>query len=426
MTSGSATSTSFVRSGAVAWARCYEAEDADSGRRVALKLLRHSLGTDTDRARFLREGRLAASINHEHVVYVYGSEEIAGSPVIVMELAARGSLKDRVDGDGPLPAAEAVDAILQVIDGLEATASSGVLHRDVKPSNCFIGTDGSIKVGDFGLSISIQRPAESHLTIDGAVLGTPAFAPPEQVTGQPLDVRSDIYSAAATLYFLLTGRPPFVGDSVVQVIASVIKQEPESPAVLAPGVSADLASIVLRGLYKDRVHRHQSYDDLRRALLPYSSQRLLPAPVYSRIVASLVDEALYSLPLLLAMPAAFAPSMDLLSHAAVARLTGVGGASLIYFGLLEGIWGASVGKMLLGIRVVRVSQGAVGVQRALLRVFLSSGAVFLVPLALGLSVPKPQQARGWVMAGCSRRSSVSPCCLRPHAGPMGLRACTRC
>ena len=362
----------------------YEAEDADSGRRVALKLLRQSLGTDTDRARFLREGRLAASINHEHVVYVYGSEEIAGSPVIVMELAARGSLKDRVEAEGPLPAAKAVDAILQVIDGLEATASSGVLHRDVKPSNCFIGTDGGIKVGDFGLSISTQRPAESHLTIDGAVLGTPAFAPPEQVTGQPLDVRSDIYSTAATLYFLLTGRPPFVGDSVVQVIASVIKQEPESPAVLAPGVSPDLASIVLRGLYKDRVHRYQSYDDLRRALLPYSSQRLSPARVHSRILASLVDEALYSLPLLLAMPAAFAPSLDLLSRPAVARLIGVGGAGAIYFGLLEGIWGASAAKMLLGIRVVRVGQEPVGVPRAMLRAFLWSVAIFLVPLALGL------------------------------------------
>ena len=119
----------------------YEAEDIESGRRVALKRLRQSLGSDIDRARFMREGRLAASINHEHVVYVYGSEEIDDSPVIVMELGAGGSLKDRIEAHGPMPAVAAVDAILQVIEGLEATASSGVLHRDVKPSNCFISND---------------------------------------------------------------------------------------------------------------------------------------------------------------------------------------------------------------------------------------------------------------------------------------------
>jgi len=129
----------------------YEAEDIDSGRRVALKRLQRFLGSDTARARFLREGRLAASINHEHVVYVYGTEEIDGSLVITMELGAGGSLKDRIDAHGPMPAATAVDAILQVIEGLEATANAGVLHRDVKPSNCFVSHDGSIKVGDFGL-----------------------------------------------------------------------------------------------------------------------------------------------------------------------------------------------------------------------------------------------------------------------------------
>jgi uncharacterized RDD family membrane protein YckC/tRNA A-37 threonylcarbamoyl transferase component Bud32 len=359
----------------------YEAEDVDTGRRVALKLLRQSLARDVDRARFLREGRLAASINHEHVVYVYGSEEIDGAPVITMELAAGGNLRDRVDAQGPLPTAVAVDLILQVIDGLEATASAGILHRDVKPSNCFIAADGTIKVGDFGLSIS-TRSVESQLTLEGAMLGTPAFAPPEQVAGESLDVRSDIYSTGATLYFLLTGRAPFVGESLAQLIASVLRQEPESPAALVGSVSPDLALIVLRCLDKNPTRRYQSYTDLRGALLPYGTQRSSPATWRSRILASLVDQALLSLPFLLVVPEAFESLGDVFSRERGALLIGSVGCSLFYFGLLEGIWGASLGKQLLGIRVARVDQQPIGLYPALLRVLIWIVAIILVPFAL--------------------------------------------
>ena len=359
----------------------YEAEDIESGRRVALKRLRQSLGSDIDRARFMREGRLAASINHEHVVYVYGSEEIDDSPVIVMELGAGGSLKDRIEAHGTMPAVAAVDAILQVIEGLEATASSGVLHRDVKPSNCFISNDGTIKVGDFGLSISTETRVESHLTVEGAVLGTPAFASPEQVTGHALDVRSDIYSTGATLYFLLTGRPPFVRDSVVQVIGSVIKESPPSPASLVAGVSPDLAWIVLRCLEKDPRQRFQSYDDLRQALLPHSSRRFTPARLHSRFLAGVVDEVLCSLPLTLTIPSP--TSSYLFSRQGAAHLLGTSIVALIYFGLLEGTWGASVGKWLLGMRVVS-GQQPVTLPQALLRVTLWLAVTALLPFGLGM------------------------------------------
>lgn len=360
----------------------YEAEDVDTGRRVALKLLRQSLARDVDRARFLREGRLAASINHEHVVYVYGSEEIDGAPVITMELAAGGNLRDRVDAQGPLPTAVAVDLILQVIDGLEATASAGILHRDVKPSNCFVAADGTVKVGDFGLSIS-TRSVESQLTLEGAMLGTPAFAPPEQVIGEPLDVRSDIYSTGATLYFLLTGRAPFSGESLAQLIASVLRQEPESPAALVESVSPDLALIVLRCLDKNPTRRYQSYTDLRGVLLPYGSQRSSPATRRSRILASLVDQALLSVPFLLVAPEAFESlGGDVFSRESGALLIGAIGGSLFYYGLLEGIWGASLGKQLLGIRVARVDQQPIGLHLALLRVLVWIVATILVPFTL--------------------------------------------
>jgi serine/threonine protein kinase len=132
----------------------YEAEHLETGRRVALKVLGHSLDSPEARARFLREGRLAASINHPNSVYIYGTEEIEGTPVIAMELVAGGTLQDQVRQEGPLPVTGAVDAILQIIAGLEAAQAAGVLHRDIKPSNCFVDAEGTVKVGDFGLSIS--------------------------------------------------------------------------------------------------------------------------------------------------------------------------------------------------------------------------------------------------------------------------------
>ena len=149
----------------------FEADDLESGRRVALKLLAHSLESPEARNRFFREGRLAASINHPNSVYVYGTEEIDGTPAISMEHVLGGTLHDRVRQRGPLPVTEAVDAILQIIDGLEAAAAVGVLHRDVKPSNCFVDADGTVKVGDFGLSISTAVRGDTHLDHPGFVPG---------------------------------------------------------------------------------------------------------------------------------------------------------------------------------------------------------------------------------------------------------------
>lgn len=120
----------------------YEAEQLEHGRRVALKVLSQRLTDPVDRARFLREGQLAASITHPNCVYIFGSEEIAGTPVITMELLAGGTLKDRVREQGPLPPAAAVDAILQIIAGLDAAQAGGILHRDIKPANCFTDRDG--------------------------------------------------------------------------------------------------------------------------------------------------------------------------------------------------------------------------------------------------------------------------------------------
>src|SRR5258708_11027983 len=121
-----------------------------------------------------------------------------------MAWVAGGTLRDRVVRDGPLPVAEAVNAVLQIIAGLEAALQLGILHRDIKPSNCFVDSDGTVKVGDFGLSISTAVRTESNLTQTGAMFGTPGFSSPEQLRGDELTVRSDIYAVGVTLYYLLT------------------------------------------------------------------------------------------------------------------------------------------------------------------------------------------------------------------------------
>src|SRR5262249_1495241 len=150
-----------------------------------------------------QEGRLASLIAHPRCVFVFAADEEAGRPYIVMELMPGSTLQDLVDRQGPLPPEQAVARILDVIEGLQEVQRHGVVPRGVKPSNCFLGADGRVRVGDFGLSKSLAR--DSHLTRTGAFLGTPRFCSPEQLRGEPIDQQSDGYSVAATLYFLLTG-----------------------------------------------------------------------------------------------------------------------------------------------------------------------------------------------------------------------------
>src|SRR5262249_12157289 len=160
-----------------------------------------------------------AAVSHPHVVYIYGSEEIAGIPVIAMELLPGGTLKDRVENTGPLAPLEAIDAILQVISGLEAAHAGGILHRDMKQSNCFVDIGGTIKVGDFGLSNPTLEGAVTQFTTTSTFQGTPEFASPEQLRGERLDIRSDIYAVGATLHCLLAGRPPFEDHDLMALVS---------------------------------------------------------------------------------------------------------------------------------------------------------------------------------------------------------------
>jgi eukaryotic-like serine/threonine-protein kinase len=350
----------------------FEAEDLTSGRRVALKVLGHRIDSPEARHRFFREGRLAASVNHPNSVYVFGTEEIAGVPVIAMELVSGGTLQDRVSRQGPMPVGEVVDNVLQIIAGLEAAQSVGVLHRDIKPSNCFVETDGTIKIGDFGLSISTIVRAEPALTATGTFMGTPVFSSPEQLRGDELTVRSDIYSVGVTLYYLLTAHYPFEAPDLVRLLATVLERRAESPDKRRPGLPSGLCRVVLRCLEKDPEKRFRTYDGLRKALLPYASVAPTPATLSLRFVAGWLDNLILALPIVpieMFIRGVGQTGLPTTRHLLLINLFSTV-LVLIYYGLLEGLWGASIGKLICQLRVARLDRTAPGIPRALLRAFI--------------------------------------------------------
>jgi uncharacterized RDD family membrane protein YckC len=341
----------------------YAAEQLEHGRRIALKVLSRRLANDKDRARFLREGQLAASINHPHSVYIFGSEEIAGTPVIAMELLAGGTLKDRVIRSGPLPSAEAVDAVLQLIAGLDAAYAAGILHRDIKPSNGFVDRDGLVKVGDFGLSIS-SLGRELSLSASGRFEGTPQFAAPEQLRGEPLDARADIYGVGATLYYLLTGRPPFGDRELAGLLTKIATESPASPRAFAPTVPEGLAAIVLHCLARDKAARPETYAALDDLLRPFGSMAPRRALLRSRFAAAAIDYMI-----LLVCFNVSAVAIRVLGFGTWVLATRFSIAA-VYFTLTEGHLRASAGKRLLGLRVQAAEGGAPGIARVLARSLL--------------------------------------------------------
>jgi uncharacterized RDD family membrane protein YckC len=321
----------------------YEAEDADSGRHVALKVLAATLQDEPARERFVREGRLAASVSHPHCVFVFGAAEADGHPVIAMELMA-GTLADRLKREGPLPPAAAVDAVLQVVAGLQAAADAGILHRDVKPSNCFVDADGVIKIGDFGIARSQHPQEDTQLPTRGTVVGTPAYASPEQLRGAPLDVRADIYSVGATLYELVTGRRPFEGGDLLELLMRIANDPPAPPHAIASAVPRGLSAAILRCLAKAPEHRFANYDALIAALEPYSSAATTPATLGRRFAAGVVDNAL----------AGLGTNVLLFGAGFMNVWLYLGGPvlMLLYYVIGERFWGATAGKALFGLRVV--------------------------------------------------------------------------
>ena len=359
----------------------HEAEELATGRRVALKLIAPELVTsEVAVERFLQEGRLASAIAHPRCVFVMGADQHEGRPYLVMELMPGATLKDLVLGSGPLAPEQAVAKILDVVDGLREAHRLGVLHRDVKPSNCFLQADGRVKVGDFGLSKALG--GDPGLTRSGAFLGTPLYASPEQVRGEPLDARTDVYSVAATLYYLLTGRAPFEGGDAAATLAKIVADPAPSPRALRPEIPKGLEAVVLAGLERQRDRRPRDLDEYRAWLLPFVPDRLSIGGIGLRLAAYIFDMIVVRFVVIFLINA-----MDYLIHDRIysprtnsIMVMGLDVALfIIYFVIFETRTGASPAKRLMRLRVYQSdAANTPGIGRGLLRAAVFF-AIILVP-----------------------------------------------
>jgi hypothetical protein len=343
----------------------YEAEEISSCRRVALKLLSPEFSlSDSAVERFRQEGRLASTIAHPRCVFVLAADEDAGRPYIVMELMCGESLQDLVRKNGPLRAQEAIAKILDVIEGLQEAHRLGVIHRDVKPSNCFLEADGRVKVGDFGLAKSLL--AETHLTKTGTFLGTVQFASPEQIRHDPLDQQTDVYSVAATLYYLIAGRAPFQEGDAAATLARIVSDSAPSIRIFRPEIPTGLDKVILRGLERQRERRWRTLEEFRSALLPFVPGQLSIGSMGIRAAAFAIDYFVLAVPLSFVVFVFFAWSASFQDPLQGLRpgslLTGTV-LWLLYFGASEAVWSCSVGKWLLRLRVVTQTGQTVSLSR---------------------------------------------------------------
>lgn len=248
--------------------------DTRLGRKVAVKLLKPSLANDPAfRTRFRQEAQAAARMAHPTIVRVYdaGEEtvtETSGAevqvPFIVMEYVEGRPLSDIID-DGPVAPDEAVRITEGILTALEYSHRAGVVHRDIKPANVMVTHSGQVKVMDFGIARAITDTSAT-VAQTTSILGTASYFSPEQARGETVDARTDVYSTGVVLFELLTGRPPFVGDSPVAVAYQHVSEQPVAPSTLAPAVSPALDAVTLHALVKDRTRRYQNAAEFRTDL----------------------------------------------------------------------------------------------------------------------------------------------------------------
>jgi serine/threonine-protein kinase len=251
-------------------AAVWEAEDKVLTRRVAIKVLHpHLAGDDGFRTRFRREAVSAAKLAHPHIVTTYDTGRDGDFAYIVMELVDGTTIARLLKNQGSVPVAKAVDVAVQVADALACAHSHGVVHRDVKPANILLREDGHVKVADFGIA---KAGAGGDLTRTGVVMGTAKYLSPEQVSGSPADPGSDIYALGIVLYEMLSGTPPFIGDTELSTAVARLTAAPGSLRDRRPDVPRSLEAVVLRSLARDPAARFQSAEEMRASLLAVDSE----------------------------------------------------------------------------------------------------------------------------------------------------------
>lgn len=256
----------IARSNDIVW----EAVDAELGRRVAIKELNLPDGvTEAQRQerihRFLREAKAAGRLSHPNIVTIHEVGVDKGRYYIVMEYLDGENLRERLQRQGAIPLREAVDITLQVLSALEHAHQRNVVHRDIKPENIHLLPDGLVKLTDFGIARITYEP---NITIDGQIFGTPSYMSPEQIEGKEIDCRTDIFSMGVVLYEMLTGRKPFIGESIVTITYNIMNKEPTPP----PGVPYGIEQVLMRAMAKRPTDRYDSAremaEELRRTMEP--------------------------------------------------------------------------------------------------------------------------------------------------------------
>jgi Tol biopolymer transport system component len=264
--------------GAGGMGEVYRARDARLGRDVAIKIVSAGIASDPRALiRFEREARMLASLNHPNIAAIYGVEDGAGAPALILELVDGETLADRI-AHGPVPVPQALDYARQIADALDTAHEAGVVHRDLKPANIKITPAGAIKVLDFGLAKAIAAashdpavdPSQSPtITIEGTqrgvILGTAAYMSPEQARGKTIDKRTDIWAFGCVLYEMLTGRMTFSGETTSDIIAAIIERSPDW-SKLPAAVPPDLRRVIERCLEKDPKRRARDIGDIRADL----------------------------------------------------------------------------------------------------------------------------------------------------------------
>jgi serine/threonine protein kinase len=262
----------------------YRARDTKLGRDVALKVLPAAFTDDPDRlARFEREAKVLASLNHTNIGHLYGLEEADGQKALVLELVEGPTLADRI-AQGPIPVDEALPIAKQIAEALEAAHEAGVIHRDLKPANVKVKSDGTVKVLDFGLAKALDPspegdPSQSPTltaapTQTGVIMGTAAYMSPEQARGKPVDKRADVWAFGVVLYEMLTGQRAFQGETSVDILAGVIERSVAFD-LLPASLPSSLRVMLRRCITRERKSRLRDIGDARLEI----TELLTPSPV---------------------------------------------------------------------------------------------------------------------------------------------------